>query len=404
MKKFLPVAGLLVASITHLFGAYNSNNNNGSMQQQQMPAKSCPPAKSCFSCCDESESSCNPPGLINDCMPKMITPAAGPRVCCGCDVFVTADFIYWTSRMDGLGYAVNNWRSANLTDTQNPSKGSVYHPDFSGDPGFKVGLGLGLCHDGWDIFAQYTWLYTDTKTDSVRQNIDDINDSTLGPMWFDDASNIPAGNAPSSPFVSIINASSSWKLHFNVIDLELGRNMFVSRYLKIRPHFGLKGAWYDADYSVRYLNTLTPPTSAADSMYMSQDQDYWGVGIRTGFNTAWHFSRCFSIVGNVALSALWSQFETTRKDQFYSSVDTTVPSLISFWTENSFHTVKPVLELFLGLRWDTWFCDEDFHFSADIGWEEQMWWNQNQFYRVYEEGAHGDLGFQGLTIHFRFDF
>ena len=42
------------------------------------------------------------PSAMNDQM--VITPSAGPVVKHGADIFVDADFIYWTARQDGLPY------------------------------------------------------------------------------------------------------------------------------------------------------------------------------------------------------------------------------------------------------------------------------------------------------------
>ncbi|MEX0961427.1 MAG: Lpg1974 family pore-forming outer membrane protein [Simkaniaceae bacterium] len=327
-------------------------------------------------------------------MPKVITPSAGPRVCCGVDVFVTADFIYWTSRMDGLGYATSGVRPTADID---PSKGSVKHPDFGFDPGFKVGLGLNLGHDGWDLFAQYTWLYTSKVSDSASSGVDSLADSQLSPLVY------TTGTISSGPSDTVSSARSSFDINLNVIDLELGRNFFVSRYLKIRPHFGLKGAWYDSYNNVNYVGDSTDDVNL-NAVSIHQDQDYWGVGIRAGMNTSWHFTRSFSVVGNVILSSLWGEFDVTRKDTEYNTLDAALVNDTYLNTENDFHSMKAVLELFLGLRWDTWFCNDDFHFSIDAGWEEQLWINHNQFFSLYEEGSHGDLYFHGLTLKFRFDF
>jgi len=383
MKKLLTCAGLLCASISPLLGAYNTN---GSCPQPCPPKPACPPK------CPPPPS-CNPAGKINDCMPMVILPDAGPRVCCGVDIDINASFIYWTARMDGLGFAVSGYRN---NDDQPPGKGDVKHVDNDFHPGFKVGLGLGLDHDGWDIAAEYTWLYTSTDSDSTIQAV--FNESTLSPMWNAGADSL------TSPGSTITFASGSYDIDLNVIDLELGRNFFVSNYLKMRPHFGLKGTWYDADYSVRYRGTDTPVTGQPNQWRIGFDHDYWGVGIRAGLDTAWHFTNNFSIVGDVALSGMWGQFDVDRRDVASRFNDETFLSTVLLNTENQFHTVKPVLELFLGMRWDTWTCDEEFHFSLEAGWEEQVWWTQNQMFAVYEEGAHGDLVLHGLTIKARFDF
>lgn len=291
----------------------------------------------------------------------------------GADVFITADFILWTPREEGLEYA--------MTGAFNPSsQGSLREPDFGIEPGFKVGLGLNLGHDGWDVFAEYTWL-TSSANDSVRSN-------SMAWLW--------RTIAPPQ------RASANWDFDFSVIDLELGRNFFVSQYLTLRPHYGFKGTWQDQDYTSR-----AEVRDAADNLVsrdtMKQDFDYWGFGVRTGMDTAWHFNKSWSLYGNFAISALWSGFDIDRKDTLFTQATDTTTTLLN--TENNFHTVLPVLELAIGLRWEMWFSNDDYHFGIDAGWEEQVWWGMN---RLIVQGQpqrdNGDLTMQGLTLKFRFDF
>ncbi|MCP5509595.1 MAG: MOMP family protein [Chlamydiales bacterium] len=290
----------------------------------------------------------------------------------GADVFITADFILWTPREEGLEYV--------MTGTGAPTgQGSLREPDFGLEPGFKVGLGLNLGHDGWDVFAEYTWL-----TSSVN---DSVNSDNATWLW-----NTAAGTT---------RFSADWDFNFNAIDLELGRNFFVSQYLTLRPHYGFKGTWQDQDYKTTAEIRAAGALVARDRV--AQDFDYWGFGIRTGMDTAWHFCKSWSIYGNFAISALWSGFDIDRKDTTYTVLtDTSVTTLN---TENNFHTILPVLELAIGLRWEIWVSDDDYHFGIDAGWEEQVWWGMNRLIVAGQpQRDNGDLTMQGLTLKFRFDF
>ena len=84
---------------------------------------------------------------------KEISVEAQPWVQnCVAEPYLVADFIYWKVQEDGLDYAQKG-----LGGTANPvtSKGKVYEPDFSFEPGVRVGLGLNLAHDGWDLLLRY---------------------------------------------------------------------------------------------------------------------------------------------------------------------------------------------------------------------------------------------------------
>lgn len=319
---------------------------------------------------------------------REITPNAGPRVSEGADVILSADFIYWHSQQEGLEYAGKGFSSSGDAPC-----GGTLRPDFGFDPGFKVDLGLGLGHDGWDIIAEYTWLHSSDSSSTPCQGPTEIDNGPIYPLW-----NI-GGVVPYNPTSSDILGArlNRWKLRFNVIDLEMGRNFFVSQYLKMRPFIGFKGAWIDQEYDVTYR-------AANDRILrMKQDHDFWGFGLRTGMDLAWHFAKDWSFYGDIALSTLWSQFDVHRTDTITTNgVDSSKP--VNRGGDGS-HRMKPVIETGLGLRWQIWFGDhDDYHFLVQAGWENQVWWGQNKMITQGQGASNGDLSLQGLTLKIRFDF
>ena len=326
-----------------------------------------------------------------------ITPNAGPRVSNGADVFISADFIWWTARQDGMGYVMSN--IGNGSTTGSVGRGSVRHVADDWSPGFKVGIGLNLGHDGWDLAAEYTWLHAHNSSSTTNANPEN---SRLFPMWhITNESSLESFTANTR--AGVTSAFARWDLHFNVIDLELARNHYISQYLTLRPHVGLKGAWIDQDYHVRYFQDISDTNRR--NFRMKNDQDYWGIGIRTGLDSAWYFMKNFCMYGDFAIAAMWSHFDVDRRDSREDLVTLTVPTRFNIINvENDFHTIKPVIEFGLGLRYDWWFSDDDYHFGIQAGWEEQMWVNHNNLLHLFNEANHGDLVLQGLTIKARFDF
>ena len=382
LKSLLILAGMVCCLSTSLSADYG---------QSRDPCNPCPPKKpdpcACPPepvCCDEVLDRMR---VMDECKKyREITPMAGPRVACGADLFITADFIYWTTRMDGMGYAVSGVGSAAVV----PGKGDVKQVDFSWDPGFKVGLGYNFEHDGWDIYAEYTWLRPGESASTSNAA------GTLRPMWTDsgdlrdDTGNINA---------VITNASASWDFDFNVVDLSLGRNYFISHYLTLRPFFGLKGTWQDHAFVARYTFSDT------ERRKTTIDQDSWAVGLRTGLNTVWYFNQYFGIYGDFSLAALWGECDVDRKDERIA-VDANGGETATTrnFTENDRYGMKSVFEIAMGLELDFWFSDDAFHLGTKAGWEMQYWPNQNQFFRWLEEANHGDLYFMGFTLKVRFDF
>ncbi|MCH9630955.1 MAG: hypothetical protein S4CHLAM37_09660 [Chlamydiia bacterium] len=341
---------------------------------------------------------------------REITPNAGPRVTNGADVFITADFIYWTGRMDGLGYArtgMDDFDGIQIAASPNATSGSTKFPPRKFDPGFKAGIGLNLGHDGWDIYLNYTWFHSN-HTNSSSSTFTDSRG--LVPLWDVSTVGTIIGRDQFSPiietFVYVQEAKGKFRLRFNNFDLELGRNYYISQYLTLRPHIGLKGCWYKENYNVTYTTFLNADVAdEVDQVRLKLRQHYWGVGIRTGLDTAWYFDKNWSIFGDVAFSGLWGRFDVTRRD--FADLDLTDPTTTVkvIHTSNDFHTMKPVLEFELGLRFDYWFSDDDYHFGIQAAWEEQLWINHNNIFALTDGwGSHGDLGFQGFTLKLRFDF
>lgn len=335
---------------------------------------------------------------------REITPNAGPRVTNGVDVFFTADFIYWTARQDGLPFARSglvDYSEASVLG--NTPQGQTYYADGKFSPGFKVGAGLNLGHDGWDTYLNYTWLHCNHS-----QKVISTNASALSPVSLWEVATVGNNFGTNNflvlgSFLNIGSATGKWAYHFNNFDLELGRSFYISQYLTLRPFSGLKGTWSKQFYDVSYGNFLSSDVASdVSSTVMNARQAFWGIGVRTGLDTSWYFDRNWSIFGNTALAALWGRFNNTRQD----TVNTTGnQSFMAINTKNQFHTVKPVAEFQLGLRYDYWFSDDDYHFGIELAWEEQVWFNQNQYIDLIQPaGPHGDLILQGFTLDLRFDF
>ncbi|NGX27776.1 MAG: hypothetical protein K940chlam6_01714, partial [Chlamydiae bacterium] len=169
------------------------------------------------------------------------------------------------------------------------------------------------------------------------------------------------------------------------------------------PHFGLKGTWQKQKWDV--VDTGIDSIQSTLITFADLDLDYWGIGIRTGLDSAWHFTPCFSLLGEVAIAALWERFDSETK--IFTHDITAGSFVVELFIENAFHSIHSVLELYLGLRFENWFCCNEYHWSIEGGWEIQWWADQNKFFFIPGDlGAFrgGDLGLQGFTLKVRLDF
>jgi hypothetical protein len=132
------------------------------------------------------------------------------------------------------------------------------------------------------------------------------------------------------------------------------------------------------------------------------------VGIRPGLSSSWLLTQHFSIFGEGYVSTMWSYFESSRVDK--ASQVTTDANFFNFdnlTITNSIqkhHTITPVIELQIGLRWETMCSNDDYRIRFQAGWEEQLWFNQNQFININGYNPYGNLSFQGVTAEIRIDF
>ncbi|MGC1877936.1 MAG: Lpg1974 family pore-forming outer membrane protein [Rhabdochlamydiaceae bacterium] len=316
----------------------------------------------------------------------MITPAVAPRVRNGADVIITADFIWWKTNISGMEYATSGVADGGhfVPLGSSTKRGHVHQPNFDFQPGFKVGAGLDFAYDGWDLYADYTWLNGETKRNSISAH-DGNGARNLVPL---------SSNNGGIGQIDIAKESSRWRQHFNVVDLELGRNFFISRFLTLRPHFGLKSAWIHEKLKIE-----SKSADATLKAFQKRKQTLWGIGTRAGLDTVWHFARNWGVYGDIAFTALWSDFHFKAKDHVDNM--TTGVDATNFHTREVITEVIPVFETGIGLTYMTWFNQDSCQFVISAGWEEQIWLGFNH---LVDFDRTGNLSVQGLTLKVGFVF
>lgn len=343
-------------------------------------------------------------------------PAKNPQtttvLCKENDVFFEVDFIYWVAKQQGNDFAVTGSAIA-VPGTDNPillggviepaitRAGKVYAPDTKIKPGYKAALGVNLMHGGWDLISEYTYLYS-KGDESVSSN--NKNAGILPVFAFTPFNSILAttsfASIGNSNFVSA--ADADWSLHFNNITLELGKMMHVNSFFSMRPHFGLQGSWQNQHFKTKYSVSTSSFAVVGDNKVVFK-QNYWGLGIRAGLDTTWKCCDHLALFANATVSGLWGHFKAKGKSydtnndpmvaQNYSNV--VISNQI-----NSFSTLSPVVQVELGLQSD-WIFSDYYRFLVQAGWEEQIWFFQNQHSSVIADTS---LILQGLTFKLRFDF
>ncbi len=322
----------------------------------------------------------------------MINPPGRPQVRDGVDLFLFGELLYWNAHENGLPVAVvNEGVSSNISHSDLESIHSHW------DVGFRVGVGYNLPHDGWDL--RFDWLRL--KTDGHKR----IHADT-------DLFVFPSRIVPADPLagpVAVGNANSRWKLLFNQLDLDLGREFFVSKWLTLRPHFGLRTDWVHQTWRTSFRNVVgtLPPTKVE----LDYKDHWWGMGLEGGIDTQWTLGAGFSLFGNMAGAILYGFHNLEFTDQDTPAQVATNSKGVFADVRQSYRISHPVLDMIAGLRYDHMFYNDQFHLGLEVGWEHHVYFSQNQFPVFVNSVAlgsavsnQGDLAFQGWTFGARFDF
>lgn len=298
-------------------------------------------------------------------------------------VWLNTEVLFFQPHIGSLSYGTESKSTTTIRD------GEVKSPHFDWSAGYRAGIGYKIPHDHWDLFANYTYLQG-----SAHGSAGD-NDHVVFPIW---ATHF--GSTPADPFYAA-SATAHWNMHLNMGDLELGRNCFAGKWVSIRPFLGVRGMTINQDYHVKYKGGTVAPLDT-DNLHLNTD--FWGVGVRMGFNSLWGVGRGFSLYGNGSASLLSGHFDVHEREKLINA------HLKKMNIESRVNNVVVDADVSLGVQWDYMFSRDRYHFGVKMGWEFDMFFNQNQLFNFSgtNPGAlrcqHDDLSFQGVTLGFRFDF
>ncbi len=385
-KKFGTATAASLLTITSLVNAAGADRSNSGHCEKPV----CPTEPSCKRC---------PVGCV--------TPDVRPYID-DSRMIASGEVLFWQGVQDGLEYATanqvaNNLVSANvLTGGQTGANvtpttagfgfasSQFYNvdkvsPDRNWDVGFRLGLGYTFVHDGWDLYVTWTHFHNNSSTQNNANT--EIGNVTYFTDW---SAIVPGGLGlvPAAGATSLIAVDPSattieanWKLRLDLVDVELGRDFYTSKYLTMRPFVGLRGVKLDQTFDVDYAggtftgitgSTLTPSGTLLDDVDMQNK--FAGVGIRFGFNTDWTFCEGWSVYGNAAFSLIYGRFNVTQQE--FLGDDDQANSFVILDVDNSFRSTKAMTDLALGLRYD-WNCS-CYHFAVFAGFEQHIAFNQNQ--------------------------
>lgn len=290
---------------------------------------------------------------------------------------VSADLLLWQLQANGLEYVLQTGTASHYPTRIEGIEGtdpSIKQKRYNW--GFRIGLDWTLPHDNWDIATTWTRITHDYSNSTVSAE-ETVLTRVQGTFSFN----------------GLKSASARYDNHLDQICLNVGREFFISKWITLRPHFGLRTDWLNQRFHSIFPADFPEETSL-------QKNRWWGIGIESGLNARWNFCGGFNIYGCIA-AAIEYGFQKLVLNE-----DGELDTLFRM----SYRICRPMLDTQLGLGWDYNFYDDKLHFGLKAGWENHVYFNQSHFLSYgqtdhYSEVSRGgDLTYQGLTVSASLDF
>ena len=311
----------------------------------------------------------------------------------GLQLYVQGNFLYWTTREEGLYYAADTQVIAPpAQDVQlNSIIGSLKKTDFDWDAGLKIGVGYNTPFDCWNLFANWTYF---------SSSANDTHNAPTTVLW----GHTSRQNAQFASY-----ADAHWKMKIHIIDLELGRSSWMGKSLSIRPFIGVEGTIIDQVFNIFYIIMPGPDVATPITNTIRPKSDFNGIGLKSGANLNFYLGKAWSIYADLAASLIYGKFDCRLKT--WNTFINTQQKVMIVNSKDTFHQSVPSLQLALGLDWADYLWSQNCLFGLQLGWEQQLWFGVNKMQHYIHKLDEGKL-FQGnenltlqgfvLTAHLHF--
>ncbi len=397
--------------------------------------------------CDPAKPApCNPDGCTPTyCLGPSLTQGNAPvrPYTCDGDFEISASLLYWKATQDGMVYG------AHVKGIER----EFLSPNFEWHPGFKIGVGYNSPCDGWDIGVEWTnykgkaanlnQASTTNALSTPSSLVVPADGESLAVLWsaFQGtlgvyAPSILATVSSFTPFAGELR--TSWSAVLNGINIELGRDYWVSKYLTIHPFLGVEygsieqnfgmeifgGYWSEVDLNIVIGAPVFQPALTGE---VRVDNDYHGLGVVSGFDLNFYFGCGWSLYSHLAGAILYGEFNIKHNENIREAESPFSKTKI-LETTNHFKASRGILDLGLGVEWSTLVSESKYLLTVQLGWEKHLYFHQNQMWRVNRELStlnltsigvsgipnnsgenaqyqkQGTLSTNGLTFTLKFDF
>ncbi len=304
----------------------------------------------------------------------------------GLNVEMSADFLYWDWQQDFL-------QIGTLVDGSFGSSKSLYlDPNYH--PGFQIGVGFNLLGmDDWHFFSEYTWY----KNRSWALTKATEEEPIVLPSSF---SRMDQQLQKQAHLVGVLKTQAS--MHFNALDILLGRPFYMGRKLTANVFMGLKTLWLsERSLLESFTDTIDLTSGKKLLLYSKWRQKSWALGPKIGVDASWLFGKGLKLLANGSFSTLYTRYTVYANSETVVNLGKKIKGRQE--ELNNYGTLRPITETFLGIGWESHFLDDSFRIDLAIGYDFNVYWAYNMNYAVTDQKI-GSMYLHGLNVHVRLDF
>lgn len=332
-----------------------------------------------------SDGSCQPEMIPGD---PVICGQFGPiypqdasvDLACSCldlDMYVTADFIYWST-----------YTFTSIVGFKNTATGGTEELNVKDHyrPGFKLGAGIETCLVNLDL--QYIWWHHVQKTNYTAG----ANESIL-PVTF-------------SEFLGLLVAPnysqlrSKWTTHLDQLYFTAQRPFYLGTRLTATAVVGILAQWLKHRTLIDCINEVNGPAPGING-FVDSKHNYWTVGPATGIRGKILFDYGFRFLANFDLALVYQYYTKGISTLSFPPVNPANPFANS--TEKwKFHKrFRAVTYWGLGLGWESYLCCNRYHANFSLLYEIITNTSNSS---NWDHILLSDTYFHGWTLEARFDF
>jgi len=335
------------------------------------------------------------PLLARQQQPDSSQPAASPPMTKNCDThasaFISADYLHWQMGESNLLIAVEISNPVAFGGPL-PDLVTVIEQNRSAGSGFRIEAGHHFHYDQWDHMLQWTH-YNHGTNQSVNTG---GNLATLDKVF------LASGAVGAGESITLygVQAESFWSLHFNILNLELGRRCPLSRKVSIYLHGGLQGGWINQTQTIDYPELFDEGFGGIISVVSRNTSNFALIGPVVGLDARWSLGLGLALFSNCSVALMYGYNKAVSRISVESR-PLSSPIIIN----DKRHRGVPAMRIEIGADWIRCFRGW-VQARVGLGFECQYWWNQwtatGSSYGLLLgiPISYGDLGLSGLTVEF----